>query len=725
MFKSFIAVAGLLFSFAALAAPVVSLTSPANGTRYLPPAAITLTANASDPTDTIARVDFYSGTTLIGTATSVPYTVRWTEVPTGAYSVTATAVNSRNDSATATPVNLIVNTPPTATLTADVTAQQDWQGASIRLAANAADADGSIALVEFYDNGILFAATATAPYVLVPRFRPPGIYHFTARAIDNLGGVASSNVMTVTVAPSPVPPMPSGPGEVVMTAPLDSAVHFTPADIELEAAASAAGNPIARVDFYNEATLIGTATATPYRFTWRNVPSGKYFMVAKATDSQGIVRTSDGIVFHVNDTRPVALTSPLSNATSPTAPASIALEAMVADNDGRMGTVEFLSGETVLATVTAPPYAARWKGVAKGSYTIRARATDRRGVVTLSAPVTVIVTEAANIPPTVSMLATPTNATAPATILLNAAANDADGRVAKVEFFNGSTLLASVTAAPYAFNWMNVAAGSYTITARATDDRGAVTGSEPMAVSVSALPVAAQVYYIDSDHLNTPRVITDASNRIVWQLENSDPFGDNLPQEDPGNTGNRLEFNLRFPGQYFDRETRLHYNYFRTYDPDTGRYVESDPIGLDGGINTYAYAANNPIIFFDPDGRLCIYHQSTGSLTCTNDTTGATYLSCNGYAGTGNGRNNPAAQNQSSVGPLPQGDYTVGDSFRHPHAGPGTRRLTPASTNQMYGRSGMMIHGDNASHDASEGCIVAPRGCRGSIPTGETLRVVP
>jgi RHS repeat-associated protein len=119
---------------------------------------------------------------------------------------------------------------------------------------------------------------------------------------------------------------------------------------------------------------------------------------------------------------------------------------------------------------------------------------------------------------------------------------------------------------------------------------------------VSALPVAAQVYYIDSDHLNTPRVITDASNRIVWQWENSDPFGDNLPQEDPGNTGNRLEFNLRFPGQYFDKESGLHYNYYRTFDPGTGRYVESDPIGLRGGINTYAYVHGNPIRYFDPNG---------------------------------------------------------------------------------------------------------------------------
>jgi RHS repeat-associated protein len=116
----------------------------------------------------------------------------------------------------------------------------------------------------------------------------------------------------------------------------------------------------------------------------------------------------------------------------------------------------------------------------------------------------------------------------------------------------------------------------------------------------------AQAYFIHSDHLNTPRTITDTSGAVVWQWDNSDPFGNNSPNENPTGQG-AFNFNLRFAGQYFDRETNTHYNYFRDYDPATGRYIESDPIGLRGGINTYTYVGGNPLSRTDPFGLFEMY----------------------------------------------------------------------------------------------------------------------
>jgi RHS repeat-associated protein len=86
----------------------------------------------------------------------------------------------------------------------------------------------------------------------------------------------------------------------------------------------------------------------------------------------------------------------------------------------------------------------------------------------------------------------------------------------------------------------------------------------------------------------------------VWQLD-SDPFSQDAANERPaGQTA--FVFNQRFAGQQFDRESNLHYNYFRDYDPGLGRYIQSDSIGRRGGINTYGYVLGNPVSNFDPLG---------------------------------------------------------------------------------------------------------------------------
>lgn len=104
-----------------------------------------------------------------------------------------------------------------------------------------------------------------------------------------------------------------------------------------------------------------------------------------------------------------------------------------------------------------------------------------------------------------------------------------------------------------------------------------------------------EILRVHTDHLGTPRAISNNQNQILWRWE-GDQFGDVLP------TGN-LTFPIRHAGQYYDSETGIFYNYFRDYDPVTGRYVESDPIGLDGGLNTYGYVGGNALLFVDPTGE--------------------------------------------------------------------------------------------------------------------------
>jgi len=112
---------------------------------------------------------------------------------------------------------------------------------------------------------------------------------------------------------------------------------------------------------------------------------------------------------------------------------------------------------------------------------------------------------------------------------------------------------------------------------------------------------ALKTYYVHTDHLNTPRRITNRNtNIIVWRWD-SDPFGNGAAVQNPQGTVT-VSYNLRFRGQYYDAETGLSQNYFRDFDPAVGRYTESDPIGLAGGYSTYAYGLGNPLSNSDPDG---------------------------------------------------------------------------------------------------------------------------
>ena len=109
------------------------------------------------------------------------------------------------------------------------------------------------------------------------------------------------------------------------------------------------------------------------------------------------------------------------------------------------------------------------------------------------------------------------------------------------------------------------------------------------------------IYYVHADHLNTPKLVTRPSdNKQAWRWD-QDPFGVASPAQNPQGLGTFV-YNLRNPGQYFDTETGTFYNYFRNYDPQVGRYVESDPIGMEAGTNTFAYVNSGPIGDSDPFG---------------------------------------------------------------------------------------------------------------------------
>jgi RHS repeat-associated protein len=118
---------------------------------------------------------------------------------------------------------------------------------------------------------------------------------------------------------------------------------------------------------------------------------------------------------------------------------------------------------------------------------------------------------------------------------------------------------------------------------------------------------SVSLYFYMNDRLGTPEAMLDENQQVVWEAVYQ-PFG-----EAAVHPGSSVVNNMRFPGQYYDSETGLHYNYFRYYDPSVGRYLTPDPIGLAGGINLYAYVSGNPVNWVDPLGLLTeSYNNATG-----------------------------------------------------------------------------------------------------------------
>ncbi len=126
-------------------------------------------------------------------------------------------------------------------------------------------------------------------------------------------------------------------------------------------------------------------------------------------------------------------------------------------------------------------------------------------------------------------------------------------------------------------------------------------GDIPVATLRPKAGGGVDIFYIHTDHLNTPiKISRPSDNKLRWRRDPA-PFGAGGVNQNPEGLG-IFVYNLMFPGQYSDPESGLFYNYFRDYDPATGRYVQSDPIGLQGGINTYAYVHSNPLSYIDPLG---------------------------------------------------------------------------------------------------------------------------
>jgi subtilisin family serine protease len=452
--------------------PSAALTSPAQGTFLR--GSVVLEATASD-NQTLSRVEFHDGATLLGTDTSAPYTLSWNTGPLadGARTLTVKAVDGVGNVRTSAGVGVTVdNTAPTTALSAP--AQNAQLRGTVQISATASDNLG-VTKVEFYVDGTLLGTGTSAPHGVSWNSAAvaDGVHTLTAKAYDSAGNVATS--FTRLVSTDNTPP------DAALTSPAQGA--FLRGSVVLEATASD-NQTLSRVEFYDGTTLIGTDFTSPHGMGWNTagVTNGVHALTVKAFDSVGNVRTSAGVGVTVDNAAPTtALSAPAQNAQLR---GTVQVGATASDNLG-VTKVEFYAGSTLLGTDTTAPYAVSWDTTtgADGGVTLTARAYDAAGNVTQSASSAVTVNNTA---PTVAITSPSNGATLSWSATVQASASDNIG-VTQVVFYDGGTVIGTDTTAPYSVSWslLLVSRGSHTLTARAHDAAGNMTTSAPITVTVN------------------------------------------------------------------------------------------------------------------------------------------------------------------------------------------------------------------------------------------------
>jgi hypothetical protein len=275
-------------------APTVSLTAPANGASFAAGTTVTVSATAADSDGTVSQVQFYDGSTLIGTDTTSPYSVSWRSATAGSHTLKAVATdnkgaktNSATRTVTLTTSSSSSNKPPSVSLTAPANGAVFNYGASITLTASASDTDGSVTRVDFYRDGTLIGTDTTSPYSVAWTNAPIGTFGLTAVARDNAGATSVSSTRDISVKSATLPT------KAVFT---PSSNHATAVDRYLlevftAGADTRVANPVKSQDLGKPAIVSGQISVD-VSSTILSLSSGNYVATVTAIGSGGSTQSA-------------------------------------------------------------------------------------------------------------------------------------------------------------------------------------------------------------------------------------------------------------------------------------------------------------------------------------------------------------------------------------------------------------------------------------------------
>jgi len=535
------------------------VNSPVSNTIVPKGSSVVLKADATVASGFVKQISFYDNGVLIGTDSTLPYSLIYT--PPGAagspHSITAQATDNNGNLLTVSQaITLNIVTPIAPVPTCDISSPANGSaipiGSAVTVAVDATQSAGNISKVELYIDGVLFGTTSTFPYVF--NWTPTVVktYNLTALVYDDKNNVVATTTSTSsTNTPAPTTVTIAAPPTVTITKPTPSATISGITQVTAIATDSntdSNGNPvtISSVEFFVDGTSIGqvpASQATGSSFSTTYTPKPKLdsngnilpsVITALAIDSIGISNVSAGVSVKVTaggsgggatviGKPPVfnssVVVTPLTNGQIPVGN-PVTLSASASDPDGTIASVQFFANSQSIGTVSAFPYNTTWTPTALGTYSLTAKATDNDGNVTTSA-ITVVNVVFTGLP-TITLTNPQTGSTVAAgtSVSLTAVATSASGTISKVVFTTNGVVINTVSAAPYQTNWTPTAAGTYTLLAQSTDNLGNIATSS--AVTLTVTGNQAPVVSITSPSVGST---VQVSNAVTVTATASDPDG--------------------------------------------------------------------------------------------------------------------------------------------------------------------------------------------------------
>jgi len=382
-------------------------------------------------------------------------------------------------------VTVIENQAPVVVITSPVAATTLSVGQTLTINANASDADGAIASVDFYVNAVKISSVTSYPYTTSYRPSTAGSYVIQAVATDNLGKTTQSSSVTVSVAP----PVGSAPLVVLrVNDPLKDYGNSQASTVDVEmgstllisSSALDSDGIITKVQFYANGILIGTKTAAPYLMTLQLSDYGSMQLIAVATDNDGNRSQSEPIDVTVYpqlgvENLWVKLQNPI-DGQAYVRGEQITFSATSNVGDSKTAKVDLYLNGILWYTMSSQPFTYTVGIASSGHFQVRAVLRDEYAT-TVSEPVEIDVLD--NRPPTIS-ITKPTNGSvvkAGYSVNLEASAKDSDGTINKVEYYANGISIGSSVVAPYRLSWAPASQGVFKLTAMATDSSGERTQS--------------------------------------------------------------------------------------------------------------------------------------------------------------------------------------------------------------------------------------------------------